>query len=53
MYSFILIDNGSKDTVVYDEIKHYIHNHTNHFNLIRKVQEQSSINPTVMTANAK
>ncbi len=53
MYSFILIDNGSKGTVVYDEIKHYNHNHSNHFNLIRKVREQSSINPTVMTASVK
>jgi hypothetical protein len=48
--SLIFIDTGSNGRIVYDEPTFYNHNHTN---LIRKIEENSSINPTLMTVNVK
>ncbi|CAF1036727.1 unnamed protein product [Adineta steineri] len=47
----IVQDIGLKSTVFYDEPHIYNYNHTDNFNLIRKIEENPTIKPMVITTN--
>jgi hypothetical protein len=48
-----LVDNDTNGTVVYDELKLHHHNHTNDFNLLRKIKENPGMKAMVIPADAK